>query len=102
MLIIVKFVEFLDQITTYIMTTIPKLFSTLDVIDYGYWPMGPPEEPGEEPEEEPEEEIPIAEPVEEATQEMVALHTEEEGEESDYEDEGEALTQALRNMVMEE
>ena len=55
-----------------------------------------------EPEEEPEEEIPIAEPIDEATQEMVALHTEEEGEESDYEDEGEALTQALRNMVMEE
>ena len=51
-----------------------------------------------EPEEEPEEEIPI----DEATQDMVALHTEEEGEESDYEDEGEALTQALRNMVMEE
>ena len=48
--------------------------------------------------EEAEEEIPI----DEATQEMVALHTEEEGEESDYEDEGEALTQALRNMVMNE
>ena len=45
--------------------------------------------------EEAEEEIPVAEPVEEdpeATQEM----------ESDYEDEGEALTQALRNMVAQE
>jgi hypothetical protein len=48
-----------------------------------------------EGEPEAEEEIPIAEPVEEdpeATQEM----------ESDYEDEGEALTQALRNMVAQE
>ena len=62
MLIIVRIVEFLDQITTYIMTTIPKLFSTLDVINYGYWPMGPPEEPGEEPEEEPEDNEPDEEP----------------------------------------
>ena len=43
-------------------------------------------------EEEPEAEEPEAED----------LHIEEEGNESDYEDEGEALTQALRNMVMEE
>ena len=43
---------------------------------------------------EPENEVPVAEPIdEEATQEM---------EESDYEDEGEALTQALRNLVMQE
>lgn len=55
-----------------------------------------------EGEPEAEEEIPVAEPVEEATQEMGELQIEEEGEESDYEDEGEALTQALRNMVMEE
>ena len=42
------------------MTAIPKLFSTLTVIDYGYWPMGPPDEPeDEEPEdEEPEDEEP--------------------------------------------
>jgi hypothetical protein len=46
------------------------------------------------------EEIPVAEPVEEdpeATQEM-EFSVEEEG----YEDEGEALTQALRNMVAQE
>ena len=40
------------------MTAIPKMFNTLAVIDYGYWPMGHPDEPEgeEEPEEEPEEE----------------------------------------------
>ncbi len=41
-----------------------------------------------------EEDVPIAEPIMEGEEET--------GEESDYEDEGEALTQALRNMVMEE
>ena len=49
-----------------------------------------------------EEEVPIAEPVEEE----VPIPEEEEllipEEESDYEDEGEALTQALRNLVMQE
>ena len=54
--------------------------------------------------EEAEEEIPVAEPVAEeipeATQEME--FSVEEGVESDYEDEGEALTIALRNMVMQD
>ena len=44
-----------------------------------------------------EDEIPDAEPAVEEE-----LQLEEEAEESDYEDEGEALTQALRNLVMEE
>lgn len=49
-----------------------------------------------------EDEVPVAESIdEEATQEM-EFQIEEEGEESDYEDEGEALTQALRNLVMQE
>mgnify|MGYP006096276859 CR=1 FL=1 len=46
-----------------------------------------------------EEEVPIAEPVEE---EEVLLTEDDVEEESDYEDEGEALTQALRNLVMQE
>ena len=55
-----------------------------------------------EGEEDPEDEIPVAEPVvEEEPEASQELHIEEEGEESDYEDEGEALTQALRNLVME-
>ena len=52
-----------------------------------------------------EDEIPVAEPVEESveeeSQEMAELQIDE-AEESDYEDEGEALTQALRNLVMQE
>ncbi len=53
-----------------------------------------------------EDEIPVAEPVEESveeeSQDMAELQIDEEEGESDYEDEGEALTQALRNLVMEE
>ena len=64
-----------------------------------------------------EDEIPVAEPVEESVAEPVEESVEEsveeesqemaelqidEAEESDYEDEGEALTQALRNLVMQE
>jgi hypothetical protein len=50
-----------------------------------------------------DEEIPVAEPISESideeSEETVVLAEEEE---SDYEDEGEALTQALRNLVMQE
>ena len=48
-----------------------------------------------------EEENPVAEPIDEETQDMDDLQIDEEVE-SDYEDEGEALTQALRNLMMQE
>ena len=63
MLFVVRIVEFLGSIKTYLMTVIPKLFNTVDMIDY--LPHGPPDSSDDESDdEEPEPVEPKKEPEE--------------------------------------
>lgn len=64
MLFAVRIVEFLGSIKTYLMTVIPKLFNTVDMIDY--LPHGPPDSSDDESDvDEPEPVEPKKEPDDE-------------------------------------